>query len=68
MELGPLDEKYATCGDAHFPATVFGNFSFAVGDLHQQVYHYQVSFINPWKIQVFVSSPSLLLFYLALLI
>lgn len=38
MELGPLDEKYATCGDAHFPVTVFGNFSFAVGDLHRQVY------------------------------
>lgn len=37
MELGPLDEKYATCGDAHFPITVLGNFSFAVGDLHQEV-------------------------------
>lgn len=37
MELGPLAEKYATRGDAHFPTTVFGLPSFAVGDLRQEV-------------------------------
>lgn len=37
MELGPLDEKDATRGDDHFPMTVLGKLSFAVGDLHKEV-------------------------------
>lgn len=31
--LGPLDEKEATRGDAHAPITVFGELSFAIGNL-----------------------------------
>lgn len=34
MELGPLDEKYATRGDADSPITVLGTLSFTVGTLH----------------------------------
>lgn len=34
IELGPLDEKYATRGDAGSPITVLGLLSFTVGTLH----------------------------------
>lgn len=37
MELGPLDEKDATRGDTHFPISVLGKLSFAVGDLHEEM-------------------------------
>lgn len=33
IELGPLAEKSATLGDNHFPITVFGILSLAIGDL-----------------------------------
>lgn len=33
MLLGPLDEKEATRGDAHFPITVVGKLRLAVGNL-----------------------------------
>jgi len=35
--LGPLDEKDATLGDIHFPITVFGKLSLAVGNLPHEL-------------------------------
>ena len=37
IELGPLAEKSATPGDNHFPITVFGILSLAIGDLKREM-------------------------------
>lgn len=44
MELGPLAEKEATRGETHFPITVFGSLSFAIGNLHS--HSKQLNFVS----------------------
>lgn len=46
MELGPLDEKWATLVDTGFPTSVVEGLSFTIGDLCNQIQQNKLWFNN----------------------